>query len=299
MAGPKQASICCLGLGLLPVVGPWLSSAALALVILQVGFPQAMKVLPWAALPAIVWSVTGDMAYLVLLCSVVLGAVALQTSRRLSQALVVAVFVSALGFLFMQAVKPDALDQLIELMNEALSRSAGNNVELDAQSLKAREGSIALLTHMAFAWAGALTACLVLLLGRWWQSLLYKPGAFQQEFHALRLNWNQLLLSGLAMVVSVQAVGSLGFGNALLAEGQMGLALAPVFSLPLMLSSVALVHGLVAIAGASVHWLGVFYLLLLFVGHFVYMPLIVVAVLDVMFDFRVRFRASRTNGSGE
>lgn len=318
MAGPRQAAIFCLGFGLLPIVGPWLSSAAIALVVLQVGFNQAIKVLPWAALPAIVWAAMGDLTYLILLSSVFVAAVVFESRRSLALGLLVAVTVSALGFLVMQKLAPESLEQLSKVMSDTLGKSpemdklvsgdGSTSAEVDqgqadfeagpaSQAVeKAQlEKSIAFLTHMAFAWAGALSACLVLLLGRWWQSLLYRPGAFQAEFHRLRMNWNQVVVIFLAVIVLMQGFNRLDIGNDLLAEGQLGMVIAPVFSIPLMLSGIALVHGLVAIAGVSAHWLGVFYMSLLFMGHLIYVPLIVTALLDVLVDFRARFKASRSD----
>jgi len=75
-----------------------------------------------------------------------------------------------------------------------------------------------------------------------------------------------------------------------LSDDKLGMVVAPLFTIPILLSGIALVHGLVAIAGMSVHWLGMFYMALLLVGHLIYLPLLVTALLDVVFDFRSRFR---------
>jgi hypothetical protein len=308
MAGPKQASILCVVLGLLPVIGPWLSCAAIALVVLQLGLKPSMKVLPWAVMPGVVWLSLGDPSFLLLLLTVFVSALVLAMSRSLALSMVIAVSVSAFGFLATQGLTSSGLEQLNELMFQTLTKSPDMDKLLEAQQQLEghQEGQqntevqpdtgrdeklrsvIALLTHMAYVWAGGLTACLVLLLGRWWQSLVYKPGAFQQEFHALRMNWNQVLIIFVLMALATQGLNQVDFGNSLLEEGTLGLAVAPVFSIPILLSGVALVHGLIAIAGVSAHWLGLFYMLMLFVGHLVYLPLIVTALLDVVFDFRAR-----------
>jgi hypothetical protein len=308
MAGPRQASMFCLGFGLVPIIGPWLSSAAIVLIILQLGLTQAIKVLPWALLPGIVWAALGDPSYLILLTSVFLAALVLEMSRSLGLGLLAGVSVSALGFLIMISLLPNKLEQLTSVMNEVLATSpemekvfsfqgesekiekieaSENTSPLDADkkviNREELQQTIALLTKMAFAWASSISACLVLLVGRWWQSLLYKPGAFQAEFHALRLSWNQVLVVFAVIVLLMQGLDSLS-------DDKLGMVIAPSFTIPILLSGIALVHGLVAIAGMSVHWLGMFYVALLFVGHLIYLPLLVTALLDVVFDFRSRFR---------
>lgn len=306
MAGPKQASIFCLGFGLVPIIGPWLASAGLALIVLQLGLAQASKVLPWALLPSLVWLVLGDPSYVLMLLSVLAAAVVLAGSRLLAPAMLAAVSVSALGFMLMLSLLPNKLEQLTEVMNEMLVTSPEMekifSVPVEEQIIDTTESSlnstdsgktitkradleqmVALLTKMAFAWASGLSACLVLLIARWWQSLLYKPGAFQAEFHALRLSWNQVLLVLVVIVLLMQGLDSLS-------DDKLGMVVAPLFTIPILLSGIALVHGLVAIAGMSVHWLGMFYMALVFVGHLIYLPLVVTALLDVVFDFRSRFR---------
>jgi len=316
MAGPRQASIFCLGFGLVPIIGPWLSSAAIALIILQLGLTQAIKILPWALLPGIVWAALGDPSYLILLTSVFLSALVMEMYRSLGLALLAGVSVSALGFLIMISLLPNKLEQLTAVMNEMFAASPemeqifftqgdGEKFEKSGKIEAAEEASqlgpdkkvinreelnqtIELLTKMAFAWASSMSACLVLLVGRWWQSLLYKLGAFQTEFHALRLSWNQVLAVFVIIVFLMQGLNSLSDDN-------LGMVIAPLFTIPILFSGIALVHGLIAIAGMSIHWLGMFYVALLFVGHLVYLPLLVAALLDVAFDFRSRFR--RKNSS--
>jgi len=302
MAGPKQASVFCLGFGLVPIIGPWLSSAALALIVLQLGLTQAFKVLPWALLPGLVWLALGDPSYILMLLSVFISALVLEASRSLGLAMLAAVMVSALGFILMISVSPNKLEQLTEVMNEVLVASPEMEKLFSQQGESQQEASdtdlssdkkiidraevektVALLTKMAFAWAGGLSACLVLLIGRWWQSLLYKPGAFQIGFHTLRLSWNQVLVVFVIIVLLMQGLDSLS-------DDKLGMVVAPLFTIPILLSGIALVHGLVAIAGMSVHWLGMFYMALLLVGHLIYLPLLVTALLDVVFDFRSRFR---------
>lgn len=303
MAGPRQASIFCVVMGCLPIFGPWFSSAALALVVLRVGVSASLKVLPWAVLPALVWLAVGDPGFLALLLSVYSAAIVLEQSRSLSLSLAAVVVVSAMSFLLALGFVPATFEQLDELLIRVIDESPGferlfeqeaAREEADAQALKDRmKQSASLLARMSFAWMGALTACLVLLLARWWQSLLFKPGAFQLEFHAMRLNWNQVLVLVVLMGLSIQGLNQISLGGPAL-EGTLGLVLAPVFIIPMLLACIALVHGLVAIAGGNSNWLGAFYISLLLLWNFIYIPLIIIALLDVVFDFRARFKRHKS-----
>jgi|GEM_PF-294996 len=338
MTGPKQASIFCLGFGFFPVIGPWLSVAALSLIVLQLGFSSAVKVLPWAMIPGIVWLAIGDPSLIVLLVSTFVSAMVLQSSRSLALALVVSVCVSAGAFVVGQKLFSAQAEQLSKVMHQLLSSSpdmkrllddkandtkgstditeqkvleqakAGDNSEnaevkvsnLDGLSTASGifgsgsdiERKVAQLSKTALAFAGAFTACLILLVARWWQSLLYKPGAFQTEFHALRIMQKHILilcLVGFALVIGLDS----------LLEDKLGTVVAPLLLIPILLSGIALVHSLVAVASMNVHWLGMFYLALVFIAHFVVLLLIAVTLLDVIIDFRSRLNRSNTAGKDE
>ena len=311
MAGPRQAAIASLALGFLPILGPWISSAAIALVVLQVGIEKGTKILPWALVPGVFWFYLGDPGFLMLLLTVYSAALVLHVQRSLSLALLVACCSSALLFVAVVTFLPKALDPLVTMMTQVVSSSeefreaisaAQTDEDIDKEVLVADinerelveknpvsleqnpdgklEVTIRKLAYLAFAWASALSACLVLLIGRWWQSLLYKPGAFQEEFHGLRLSLNLAFVISLAMFLLMQV-------------SEFGYALAAMFSIPILLTGIALIHSLVKIAGMSVHWLGMFYLGLILMGHFLYLPLLIIALLDTAFDFRNRLKVSK------
>ncbi len=307
MAGPKQASIFCLGFGFVPLVGPWFAVAGLALVVLHLGLSQAIKVLPWAVLPGIAWLALGDPSYLLLVLSVFLAAIVLEASRSLALAILVAVILNIPGFLLVHDIMSPGLEKFAGVIGGAMEASDKVDVEKLSEASIGKEGvaldknsslennleeMFLMLANIMFAWVTALSASLVLLLARWWQSLLYKPGAFQGEFHALRLTWGQMIIIFAGMVFLSQGLNAV-------TENNLGLVVAPMLSIPILLSGIALVHGLVAIAGVSAHWLGMFYVAFVIVGHLIYLPVMVAAMLDVAMDFRSRFRRSKASDEEE
>jgi len=125
-----------------------------------------------------------------------------------------------------------------------------------------------------------------LLMSRWWQSLLYNPGGFRSEFHGLRVHrlFGVLGVPALALLVVVnqEMPAVLGYLAVLL------LAL-------LFIQGLAVLHGLLGMAGAGVVWLVGLYLLLILVPPQAVMVLATVGLLDIWIDFRTRY-ARRHSG---
>ncbi len=126
-----------------------------------------------------------------------------------------------------------------------------------------------LLAYMTFA----------VLLGRWWQSLLFNPGGFRQEFHALRLGrW----LATVAIVIFVLVDLSLGWPLL----DNLALVLVVVYAL----QGIAVVHGTVARAGWWQGWLVVLYVLMIFLLPYLIMLLCLLGVADAWVDVRARVK---------
>lgn len=115
-------------------------------------------------------------------------------------------------------------------------------------------------------------AVLCLLLGRFWQAMLYNPGGFRSEFHELRFALWFAAGSG-AMVIA----GTIG-GPGLLAD--LGVILGSVF----VLQTIAIAHALVARRRWHKGWLVGFYLVL----PLLLRPAVLVGLADTFMDFRAR-----------
>ena len=114
-----------------------------------------------------------------------------------------------------------------------------------------------------------------LLLGRWWQALLFNPGGFRPEFHQLRLG-RPLALLALAL-----------FGAALLSGwsvlGNLVLVLGTLYSV----QGIAVTHALVFKLRLSPAWLLLLYLFLVPLLSQLVMAL---GITDTWADFRTRVR---------
>jgi len=131
-------------------------------------------------------------------------------------------------------------------------------------------------------WVIALSAVVALLLARWWQSLLYNPGGFGIEFHALRFDrLSAGLLFGGLMACYLLGQEYVAWGNLL--------------GLPLLLSGIALVHHAVAFAQLGTRWIVVFYMGLVLLLGPLSSVLIGLGFLDSVMDFRSRLAARRSS----
>lgn len=115
-------------------------------------------------------------------------------------------------------------------------------------------GAAARMTGML---ATLMTVVLVsaLLLARWWQAILYNPGGFRREFHGLRFGRRFAALASVALVLAV-------FGSGLVGEAAENVML--VLISVYIVAGLGLAHWWVAARHLSKGWLGVAYVLSLF-----------------------------------
>lgn len=128
--------------------------------------------------------------------------------------------------------------------------------------------------------AGTLVSLLMsLLLGRWWQGVLYNPGGFDDEFKQLRL----LPRDGLVFVVLIAV--------AVLLDGQFSELIWNI-EIPILLLffivGVSVTHAVIRNKGGSKYLLGGFYIAVFFVPHLI-LPLVLVGLSDVWMNWRQWF----------
>jgi len=110
---------------------------------------------------------------------------------------------------------------------------------------------------------------------RWMQAALFNPGGFQKELHGLRLEYKVTLVLVLLMLMA-------NFG-VLVPDGWILYVV-----IPLIISGVALVHGVVARRQLSSMWLVAFYALLML--PIVLQLVVLAAIVDSWYDFRGRIK---------
>ncbi|BAU76874.1 YybS family protein [Metapseudomonas furukawaii] len=283
MRGRTQATLVVVGAALLPMMF-WLSAAAGSLVLLRRGVNDAIGIVAWALLPALGWWYFGEPRTLMVLVGALGLALVLRSSVSWTRVLMVSVALGLLYGLVLGAVFREPIAAMAAELDKLMPQVMGGVYSQLADDERAR-----LAAMIAPVLTGLIAALLQLLsvlsvmLGRYWQAALYNPGGFGSEFRALRLS------------------PALAFGllAAMLLGPNLGLELAmltPICSVPLALAGLALVHGLAKQGGLAGFWLVGLYVSLLLFMQLIYPLLVVLAIVDSLFDFRGR--KARKNGAG-
>ena len=288
MRGRMQATLVVAGCAALPLLY-WLGAAAGCLVLLRRGLRDALGVLALGLLPALIWWLKFDdpRALLVLLGSASLALV-LRASESWNRVLLVSI---AMGVVF-SVVLGTAFGPQIEMLAQALIKVMpsllGEVYQKMSVDEQARFASLIapILTGLIAALL-QIVSVLSLIVGRYWQALLYNPGGFGREFRAIRIPLGPAMLLLAGMVVTPN------FGV------QMSM-LVPLCSVPLVFAGLALIHGLVAQKRLARFWLVGLYVTLLLFMQLIYPLLVVLAIVDSLIDFRGRLAPKDAdNANGE
>jgi len=251
----------------------WLGAALMALSILRHGAKEAANVVLWGSLPAFVWLAMG----IYIPISVVLGtsilAIILRTFVDLKLALLCASAAGVLVYFGLMSIMPEFLVVNItevELIFAELFKS-------DPETWQKMQ------PHFTSSIVGALSAGLVLiitlclLLARWWQSLLYNPGGYREEFLSLKL---PTVFSGSVVLMVV-----LGSNLPPLIAGLLS-----IITIPLIIAAAALAHSIVERQNLDKNWLVAFYTGVILLGNFLSPLLIFIVFLDGILDFKKRLK---------
>ncbi|GMQ96768.1 MAG: hypothetical protein BMS9Abin15_0448 [Gammaproteobacteria bacterium] len=138
-----------------------------------------------------------------------------------------------------------------------------------------------LIKGMARIFSGVAASVMVILLlcgllmGRWWQAMLFNPGGFRREFHALRLGpatgWLMLAMLGLSLMIR----------HPLLID------ITTVVWVVFAFQGLAMFHGLLANVNSGLVWLSLIYISILLLPT-ISVVLSGIGLLDTWFDFRAR-----------
>ncbi len=273
MKNPSRAIGAAAVTALVPVLSLF-SSAIVALVWLRMGAAQGVKVLLAAAIPGVYyWLSASSPDVLLAVIGAALLAEILRNNQGWSRALLVGALAAALVAITVKWLDDDLQTQIIGVLldqGDLIERYDLNT--FDQQQLAVTLGGL---------FNGVITAVQLLmliaslLLARWWQSVLYNPGGFQSEFHALRLPlWSSI---GLPLVLILVASGQTWLLSAV-----------PVLLVPHLIAGIALVHGVFAIKKYNSFWLGLLYVLLFLAQPYMSLLLVFIALADSLIDIRRR-----------
>ncbi|WPO99520.1 hypothetical protein SFA35_23450 [Pseudomonas sp. HR96] len=275
MRGRVQATLVVVGCAALPLLF-WLSAAAGCLVFLRRGMKDASSVLLWALLPALVWWFYGEPRTLMVLLGSLGLAACLRSGMSWNRVLLVSIALGLVYGVVLGAVFREPIEQMSQALQQLLPRLLDGLYQ--QMSVEERARLAALITPVLNGLIAALLqtlSLLALILGRYWQAVLYNPGGFGREFRAVRIPLGPAVLLLACMLVGPNF-------------GPQVAMLTPLCSVPLVFAGLALIHGLVAEKRLARFWLvGVYVTLLLFL-QLLYPLLVVAAIVDSLIDFRGR-----------
>ena len=252
----------------------WISAAVVALVILRKGVGAGAWLLFWGLLPAGTLAyVVGDGGPLALLLGTALLALVLRVTVSLPTTVLASVAVGGVTGLAIMAFGGAYLDQVVTYFGEFLATLEQQLSQNDQQVVLARPDATQIAGMMGVG--SAMTAVLCLLLARYWQSALYNPGGFADEFKALHYP------PAVALMLALLAMGlaSLGLGFR---------TWAMICLIPLSVAGLALVHARAQWRGQGRGWLTGFYVAWLLFDP-VKLLVMFAAIADSWFDFRQRW----------
>jgi|AntDeeMinimDraft_6_1070357.scaffolds.fasta_scaffold03557_4 hypothetical protein len=253
----------------------WISAAVVGLVTLRLGLRQGLSIGIWALLPGAAWLLWGmDPAPLaVLLLTMVMSAI-LQATVSWEKTLIGGAAAAIAVAHAIPLVAPDFFGQVTGMAEQVYS-------EMDSgatANLPEGQDPASVIRMMMIATLGLLNyglAVLSTLLARGWQAKLFNPGGLKSEFHEFRLSAPVALA-----VLVVLAVGDyVGLNPTLLLL---------VLGLPLFMAGIALVHGVVAKRELAGGWLIGFYIALIILTPWLFLVLMIAAIIDSWFDIRQR-----------
>ena len=289
MRGRMQATLVVAGCATLPLLY-WLGAAAGCLVLLRRGLRDALGVLALGLLPALAWWLYSDdpRALLVLLGSASLALV-LRASESWNRVLLVSIAMGVVFAVVLGTVFAPQIEMLAQALIKVMPSLLGDVYQKLSVDEQARFASLIapVLTGLIAALL-QIVSVLSLIVGRYWQALLYNPGGFGREFRAIRIPLGPAMLL-LALMLLGPNLGS-----------QMAM-LTPLCSVPLVFAGLALIHGLVAQKRLAKFWLVGLYVTLLLFMQLIYPLLVVLAIVDSLIDFRGRLApkdADDANGEG-
>ncbi len=276
MRGRLQAYLVALFGSLLPLLSP----AAISLVTLSRGLSEGLLVMLWALLPLLIAFYVSELSPMITLSSiaglmvVVVASALLRLSTSWSRTLIFIVVISGVATKLLDFLFPEQANAL-ELVVANLFRQVQQ--EQESAFIPGRTFLLGVIGYVI-----ALTSIVCLMLGRWWQAMLYNQGGFRLEFHQLRFS----LVTAVALFAGVVVCYF---------APQEYSSWAGLLGLPLLLGGIALVHHSVAFYQLGTHWLAIFYVGLFMVGP---MSLILVGLgfLDSIMNIRSRL-VRRSSGS--
>jgi hypothetical protein len=272
MRGRPQASVVAALASALPLLS-WLGASIVALVVLRRGNKEGLLVFLWALLPlGLIYQTGGDSSGLIALLCAFFASVALRLSGSWVVTLYATVVSAGIGSLVFVLLSEPILTSFVDWYVDVME---GLTADSGAPIVTAASAQLQAVSYLAMGQGYMMV--LVLMLARWWQSVLYNPGGFKQEVQQTRLTPKASL--PLVLVIAGCLVTD-GFGT------WVG-----VISIPFVVIGSGLVHWILGSQNRSSQWYGMYYVTLVMFFQLVSAVLVVLVIADGFIDLRQRIQS--------
>lgn len=270
-----------ISVALLGFLIPLLTPGAIGLVTLRKGWQEGLVICLWVSLPlflSLALDKGSTAAVIAALFSVVVSfgaAWVLRVSISWPAAMWSIVALSGLGALIASFGSNAIMEYVIAFFSGVTEMAETEQEKAFYESIIAALSETKLAGILAcFIAAGAIAG---LVMARWWQALLYNPGGFQKEFHALRLTPKDIVISVPLLGLCLTNVASLLF-------------FAVLVMMPLAIAGLGLVHNCAkSLKDKASLALGVVYFAVVFQTMFAILLLSIIGLTDVWLNYRKRF----------
>jgi hypothetical protein len=233
-------------------------------VTLRKGRNEGLLILLWSMLPAGLLLAMGDITPLYLMTGTFALAMTLRNSLSWQMVLLVA---TAIGLTTQLSL---VFQPGYQVQMELFSASLETQLNQDAQTQYTAEQIVDLGISIYGAYH-ALMVMICLMIGRWWQALLYNPGGFRQELHNLRIDPRIMIFLLGVILVGLMDIPPL--------DGWL-----PLFCIAPMFAGLAIAHYIVAKKAMGTPWLVLIYMTLLMMAP----AILLLGMADSLLDLRKR-----------
>lgn len=259
----------------------------LALVVLRKSVADSLPVLALGTLPSlVVWLLWGDVTVFLVLLQVILLAHVLRVTVSWGNTLMVAVVIAIVGVFVLPILVSETLHLVLDSVRQFLEQFKTNEVQESLSQFGIKDMSNdSLFQYLVVSTAVThmVLAVICLFFGRLLQSRLYNPGGLREEMWHLRLP--------VFVVLSITIMRMLGESL-----GESVQFLATITGPVILMSGLALIHGICAKVKNGKVWLIAFYIVgLIMFGMYIVNLLMVLIIIDSIIDIRSRIPAAKSD----
>jgi hypothetical protein len=183
MRGRRQAALVAVVATALPMLF-LLGAAIVGLLFLRRGWSEGVTVLPWPLLVAGLWWWLGDPTAFIVMVMVVVQALLLRARVSWQPVWMAGIALATLVMLALNLWPLAGIEQLVQMTSQMMQSQLGEQwAGVEPQVT----GWLNRVVVAMLAASDLLFALLCLMLARHWQSVLYHPGGFRQEFHGFKV----------------------------------------------------------------------------------------------------------------